>query len=194
MTHETETLLPAAANGGRAAGPPQPDAGSVLGRLRARRDDLAQDHHLDLDIPGYDGDLVARYRPLTAAEQTRIAAKVERADRLAGNDEQAAEAQLRTALDTIIASCVEILVREDGVMVPLAEITGASAPVRYDQALADALGIPGADSARAVVRGVFPRDSHGDVVPQPVNRHANEVAAWMARIGSDVDGDLLGEA
>lgn len=189
MTEATETLLPAA-NGGA----PRPDAGSVLGRLRARREDLAQDHHLDLDIPGYDGDLVARYRPLTAGEQARIAAKVERADRLAGNDEQAAEAQLRTALDTIIAACVEILARQDGKLVPLADVMGSGVPVRYDQQLADALGITGADSARAVVRGVFPRDSHGEVVPQPVNRHANEVAAWMARIGSDVDGDLLGEA
>ena len=192
MTARTEAALP-----GMNGGSPEreaPAAGSVLGRLRARRDDLAADHRLDLDIPGYDGDLVARYRPLTAGEQTRLAGKVERAERIAGNENQEGEAQLRTAMDTIIAACVEILARQDGQLVPLAAIIGSNVPVRYDEQLAEALGITDAGSARAVLRGVFPRDKAGDVLPQPVSRHANEVALWMTRIGSDADGDLLGEA
>lgn len=165
--------------------------GSVLGRLRERRAELAADHRLDLAIPGYGGELVARYRPLTAEEQRHLAAKVDRADH--ASEAKAAAVQMMVAVDTIVAACDEILVMQDGGLVPLAAIAGAEGPVRFDEQLAEALGID-ADTAREVVCGLFPRDRGGQVLPQPVNRHANEVAVWMARIGIDADAGLLGEA
>ena len=37
---------------------------STVARLRARREELRAERHIDIEVPGYNGDLVVRYRPV----------------------------------------------------------------------------------------------------------------------------------
>jgi len=151
------------------------DNGSLLSRIRERRAQLQEERHLDLDIPGYDGMLVARYRPLPWDEVKKIGEKVEKSKN--------PRKELYAMADVLVRACDSIWFRdpETNELRPVQ----SGEPVRYDDRLAEALGFT-ADSARQVLLATFNNDL-------AVTAHHMEAAEWMQASDVEVNEDLLGE-
>jgi hypothetical protein len=126
-----------------------PSGGSLLDKIREQRHDTAAESTIDLPIPGWDFELVARYHaidPLVEGKDIQ-----ERVRRQFRGDQVAQE--FWTLIDTMIAACDGLYGREtDGVLKPVS--TDGDRPVRFGSELAAALDLPDA-SARDVVIGVF---------------------------------------
>src|SRR5438093_471439 len=106
---------------------------SVLAQLRELRTQLQQERHIDVDVPGYQGVLRARYRPLS---YERLRAIAERTRKAPGTE---AGRELALAAESLIAACEVMLVRQnDGSYEPLEH---GGTPVRYDEHLAEALAV-----------------------------------------------------
>src|ERR1700758_5533561 len=87
----------------------QPAApGSLRDRLAAKRQELMGERTFLLPIPGYDGIIAARYRPLSYEALRRIIRKNGSAA-----DNATAESELATALDVLIQANVELVERDD---------------------------------------------------------------------------------
>lgn len=151
---------------------------SVRDRLRKQRSEVQKRDTCDIDLPGYSGELVARYKMMGAQELEVIGKKIQRqmktqADRL-----------LYGSMDTLIAACEGFFLRIDGqdgdVLHPL---TVENEPVKYDENLAKFLEFP-ATSAREVLRGVF-ADNEMAIV-----QHAAKHSRWMADPTSDPNSPL----
>jgi hypothetical protein len=153
---------------------------SILGQLTARRAALvAERPPLDLEIPGYGGDLVARYQFVPFERMGRIGLDLEKV--------KDKTAQVRfAAADTLIACCREIMVQVDGEVVPLADEAGLHHPVQFDEALSEILALD-VSRARDVVFAVFGND-------YAVIEQAGTVSDWLRDGSPEVDRDLLGEA
>jgi hypothetical protein len=156
---------------------------SPLDRLRSRYRELQGPQHKDLDVPGYQGDLVARYKlidPDVAKARGRQLAKIPAEERL-----------LIGAIDQLIEACDSIWVRnDDGDLEPLDP--SSEIPVRYDQRLAEILGIEGSPSKpRQVVQGVFTVE--GQLNRPALISHAEEVGLWMQDVDSHTQETFLGE-
>lgn len=155
------------------------DGGSLMASLRAKRDEIEQSQGLplELDIPGYDGLLVCRYKRVKWEIVSEIS------DRINANPDPGAD--LNGSADLLIACCDEMLTRKDGQLVPLHEAIGldlGGKPVRYEERLAKAFGYE-ADSARQVVLGLF-RNEFAVVQQQ------REVLAWLWESKSKADADF----
>jgi hypothetical protein len=150
-------------------------------RLRARHQRLQQAHHEDIDVPGYDGDLVGRYKiipPDELRKRARLIAKVP--------PEQRSEI---AAIDQIIAACDSLWSRgDDGQLESL--LPDDDTPVRYDQRLAGILGID-SDKPRQIVREVFTVD--GDLNLPALEQHANDIGLWIKDVSPEVDAGFAGE-
>jgi hypothetical protein len=153
---------------------------SIIGQLAARRAALiAERAPLDLEIPGYGGDLVVRYEFVPFERMGRIGKDLAKI-----KDETA---QFRfAAADTLIACCREIMVRVSDELVPLADEAGLSHPVQFDEALSEILALD-ASRARDVVFAVFGND-------YAVLEQAAAVSDWLRDGSPEVDADLMGEA
>lgn len=152
----------------------QPVGGSLLDSIRARHAKLAADdaQHELFDIPGYDGQLVARYRRLTFEEMTEV--------------RRHATNVVEYNADFLTAACDELLFCDrDGNLVAPSD-TG---PVRYDRQWAELLGLqlPDGAGAREVVRATVALGDHA------LNDHSGEVSEWM-RTGEAPERRLLGES
>lgn len=196
MEDETLTEVPEAENGqpeqddAPRASVPAGEADSVMNRLRKRRAELRADHHLDAAIPGYDGELVARYRPLEWATFRAMAKKVE----LSKSD----RAELLAHADTLIKACDSIWIKDpdDPRSDPKTGLRPVdedpeSPPVKYDDRLADYLGFAinneaKTGPARQVLFGTFNNDL-------AVTAHYNEVTDWMNDVTQTVDNEFSGE-
>jgi hypothetical protein len=121
---------------------PEPEAapGSVLAALRERAAQLRTEQHVHLDIPGYDGLLVGKYRAVSLG---KVFGK-----RVDGNTPLNPEWTI--AADTLATALDELLMRDapDGDTYPIFTDT----PARFDDDLVDALGLhPDARTGRAVL-------------------------------------------
>lgn len=158
---------------------------SHLSRLRAKRDEKLADKHIDIEIPGYDGELWCRYRPVSWDDLKKIGEKVERMKH--------ARKELLGFCDVLIAACDSFLVREE----PGAELEPLNPddpePIRYDQRLADALGFtpnqPG--SARSIVLGTFGLAVSPELA---ITAQHNELGEWMEGANVEADEETLGES
>lgn len=155
---------------------------SPMDELRALRRDFADHATFDVDIPGYRGKLVARYRSVDFKVTEAIARRADKS--------RSPRKLIEAAADSLIAMCDEILWFDGEKLEPanVAFETGDT-PVRYDQQLAGILDIDtgGSGSARAVLFATFPTDSS-------VLAHYGEVSEWDKGTGEEVDDDFLGEA
>jgi hypothetical protein len=154
------------------------DVDSLLRGVRElRQEKLSADHFLDLDVPGYNGLIVARYRPynINRSEKRSLSMRkrMERGDPVL----------LDSACDTLIDACDEIFFRKDGKLIKPDE----GATIRYDQQLADLLEITNAPSARDVVKSVFFTD-------QSLINQSIAVEEWLKNAFQEVDDDLVGES
>lgn len=155
---------------------------SVWDRLRADHERIAADRPpLELDVPGYHGTLVVRYRFVPLKDATRNAEKLAR---LKDIGEQA----LLSAIDTLILACQEILVRDPdtGDLRGLAD--DGDEPIRFDERLARGMSwTPGPTgfTARAITRKLFSND-------YALIQQAREVSEWMSESAQEIGDDFLG--
>lgn len=152
------------------------DAGSHLDWLRARRTALTGDRTTDMDVPGYHGRLVVRYAPVPWKVVAKMQALTDRPDPDGAR-------LLNANCDVLIAACREVLYRDDDGELASVDPTGDTRG--FDPRLAELLGIE-ADTAREVVRGVFP--SYTALAIQ-----AGEVFDWTQTADEEADDVIVGE-
>jgi hypothetical protein len=152
--------------------------------LRKTHAEMIDTETVDLDIPNYKGQLVARYRILTNEELEKIAKKIRRTFR--GQKDRQAEMVLALAEDGLIASCVGIFYRDEDSQ--LQQLKADGFPIVYDHNLSEFLGLD-AQSARDVVLEVF----GGSIRDMAVVDHYMRIIRWMRDSGADVTGELMGE-
>lgn len=120
---------------------------SVISRLRELREGFVNDVTVDLEIPGYRGELVARYSPLPWEMIRNFAVRGDRGKR---NPNIAPT----IAADALANAVVGFYFREDEELVP---VTWQGDPIdKFGDALASVLGIENVETVRETVRAVFP--------------------------------------
>jgi hypothetical protein len=162
----------------------QVEGDSLVERLRQQRREIAEEHVIELDIPGYGGDLFARYRLLDSKEIDNITTRAGRQYRDKG------ERLIAQICDTLILSCEEFFYRDNGKEIPVRthHSVNSEVPVRYDRNLAAFMGfeeeLPEPATARSVVLGVF---GGNDIAAAA---HNAQLAQWMMRMGREIDLEL----
>lgn len=162
---------------------------SLLQEAEQRR--AKRQHHLFLDIPTWDGDLVAEYRVVGKPELKVMA---ERALRRQRNGAESDPAQ--NDIDLILTACVGLHAfdRETGERVPIEDEAGH---VGYDRITA-ILGRDEITTAADAVRYLMAdRDDEGGWVENVVaiSMHGDRIGRWMrdtSRKGGPLE-ELLGE-
>lgn len=162
---------------------PATNDGSVAGQLRARFRALQDEHHVDVDVPGFNGLLVGRYGLMP---QDRIEARAKAIERV-----PKAQQPLTASMDLIIESCISLWFREDEVLRPL---DADDDTIRYDHRLANVLGITvdANTTARDILRRVF--TVNGTLNTAAIMSHANEIGAWMENVSREVGEKYVGES
>ena len=137
---------------------------SVVARLRELRESFVNDITVDLEVPGYRGELVARYAPLPWEMIRNFAMRGERGKRNPNIGPP-------IAADGLANAVVGFFFREEEKLVP---VTWQGDPVeKYGEALASVLGITGVETVRETVKAVFP-DEFSLVA------HYGEFMEWQA--------------
>lgn len=149
-------------------------SGGLIDALRARREELQKERHLDLDVPGYRGLLVVRYKPIDWDWLKKIG---ERADR-----NYHPRKELMAMVDVLVKSCDSVWTRDQGELKP---VDPEGAIVRFDEQLAAILGFE-SQSARKTLLATFNNDL-------AVTAQYNTVSEWMQNVDLEVDEELLGE-
>jgi hypothetical protein len=152
---------------------------TLLATLREKREANKAEHHLDLDLPGYDGLMVARFRPFPVEKTERKMAEFQK---LQGKQ----PILLKVACDTLIDACEQVLLRKEEGAEPFPIDDEAMPPIGFDSRLSELLEFK-ADSARQVVLGIFPTE-------QSILAMNARVSQWMADVTSETDRGLLGES
>jgi hypothetical protein len=160
------------------------DQGSIMDQLRKTHAEMVDNETVDLDIPNYKGQLVARYRVLSNEELEKIAKRIRRAFK--GQRDRQADMVLALAEDGLIASCTGLYFRDDEG--ELQQLMADGFPIVYDHNLAEFLNVEAAN-ARDTVLAVF-GGSHRDM---SVVDHYMRIIRWMRDSGADVTGELMGE-
>lgn len=160
----------------------EPTDDSLLANLRAKRQAIGERKDLVLDIPGYGGQLVARYRYVPYEEISGILRKAQKKIK-------DPEIEAKAAADVLIKMCAEILTRREpgeqpiGLGQAVKELEGET--ITYsDPRLAQVVGVqdalPERANARSLVRAVFGND-------YALIGHQEEVAAWAQDSERDQD-------
>ena len=163
-----------------------PHEESVSDRLRRARQTVAEQTTVDLDIPGYNGELFCKYRLLGSNDLKSISDHVIQTIR---NQE---ERMIAAACDVLIRACDEFWVRDKGREVPVKDLLEIprELPVRYDMYLANFLGyaemMPEPATARAVCLGLFGSNEIA------LAAHNSDLARWTMGKGNEVDMGLGG--
>jgi hypothetical protein len=162
---------------------------SVMESLRAKHRELRESKTLDLPIPGYDGDLVARYRLLTMKELENIGNRVQKQVKNQG------DRVLRASLDAIIVACEGMYYNRDGRLVPLSESISKDEPmIKYDDRLIEFLALelreddplePTLGPARKTVLAVF---GENDIA---ILDHSRAIGQWSSDTSRDVTEAFL---
>lgn len=151
--------------------PPANGNVSALAWLRGRHEALQAERHLDLAVPGYEGRLIVRCRPVPWATIARVQTL------MSGKDDEG-RGLLNAQADVLIASCIDVLL--DG-----ASIDAGGAPRRFDPELADMLGAD-TKSARALVFWIFPSEVAVAVA-------AGELLEWTSNASAEASDEFVGE-
>lgn len=159
------------------AGPSPSDEGvSIVEQLRARRAERLADEHLDLPIPTWEGQLVARYRVVRGEEVRKL---LQRAS--TGRADQTADASF------LVTACEQVFAMDDeGRMVVLRRPDGM--PMRYEPALGELVAGERFERAVALVYHLF---ADNDLA---ISSHALKLAQWMQDTSREVEGAIVGEA
>jgi hypothetical protein len=151
---------------------------TLLAHVREQRDKkLAEDHYLDVDLPGYDGLLVARFVPFPVAKSERAAPSMRK------KMDKGEPILLDSACDTLINACEQIMVRKPGETDPIA--IDDENPVRFDSRLAELIGLGKSETSRQVVKDLF-------FTEQGIIAVAMTVDTWMRDVTKEADEEFLG--
>lgn len=156
---------------------------SVLDAIKARRRELAGSKNLTLQVPGYGGHLLIKYKAVSEQELRPITQKVEKS--LNSNKESS---YLDLAADLLIKACDDVLVREtlDADAEP---IDKQAATTFSTGTLNDYLGLD-AKTAREEVFQLFSPDGSQ---PLAATQHAQAITSWLQGNLEEIDKQLLGE-
>lgn len=142
---------------------------SVLGRLKTRRLELEANKTVDIEIPGWNGILFARYKSIP----------YETFKEVAGEEHESATDELVSAWRTLQGACDCILIRnDDGELEPLDD--GA---VRFDTRLARYTGDDLSQTPDEVIDNLFPNEPS-------VIAHHNQYVYWLSTGKAAVEADL----
>jgi hypothetical protein len=179
VTWPLEPAEPEPELGGSGAAPAQP--ANVLDVLRRQRAKLADEHTLDLVVPGWNGLLGLRLGPVTNRE---IGAMLDRVKR--GSTAE----QLGTALDTLAAACRCALFRARAGD-PFEPITVDGVELALEPRLAEGLELgEGITTARGVLVALYAGANAPDVALLAAN---NDYSEWARQADADIDEEHLGE-
>lgn len=151
---------------------------SLLADLQAKQRAIGEQRTLDLDIPGYGGMLVGRYKYVPFEEISEIIKKASKHR----SDKRIA---VKAACDVLIKTCEEILIQIDGKLLTLGDAVREFDGDRItysDPRLSKAVAgveLAKGSGARAQVRAVF-----GEREDKPCNDyaligHQEDVVAWL---------------
>lgn len=133
--------------------PPGDQPSSIVDRLRKQREAAMENRTVDLDVPGYGGDLFIRYGQLDTKTLSRMG------DNILKTEKDRVQRAILVAMDVLIAACEGVYVRDNGQEVGVHEILGDEAPVRFDMRLAEWLKfvdeLPETPTARSIVMKLF---------------------------------------
>lgn len=153
--------------------------GSPISRLREVRQEVAQRTTVDLDVPGYQGLLIARYEPIPYDVETR-------ATRRALQHEGDPDAITQAAADCLISACVGMYYRdEQGEVQPL---MWEQEQVRFDKGLAAVLDLEFGETPREVLLGVFHTGA------QAVEAQFDALRYWSITRDREIDDQLVERA
>jgi len=156
---------------------------SVLDAIKARRKELAGSKTLTLQVPGYGGHLLIKYKAVSEKELRPITQKVEKS--LNSNKESS---YLDLAADLLIKACDDVLVRETVDAEP-EPINQQGATTFSTGTLNDYLGLE-AKTAREEVFQLFSPDGSQ---PLAATQHAQAITSWLQGNLEEIDKQLLGE-
>ncbi len=153
------------------------DTLSVLAELRTLRGTLGgESKPLDLEVPGYKGLLLIRYKWVPYSQIAQNAKSLSKI-------EETAERQLSAAADVLVDTCEEFLIRVGEELQPLSK---NDIPVTFgDPRLPESLGFMPTDTARKACMRVFNND-------YALIRTADVVTTWLQDTSRKVDADVLG--
>lgn len=158
---------------------------SLLDQLRARRDDIATEHTIDLSVPGYHGMLALRCVPV---EPRQIAALARRM-----SNSKSPERELLSNMDTLIAATREVVVRENegDEWRSMAELDGGE-PVGIEERLVELLKLtPAAMTSRELLRSLYALAPSPDLA---INNSVSEYMQWAQATDEDIDTAFVGES
>jgi hypothetical protein len=167
--------------------PDQPgSSGSIIDTLRREYAKAAEEQTLDLEVPGWDGLLVARYHIVDGKQLGMIGDKVTR------QHKSTAERNLYATIDSMLLANEGLFFKdEDGELHDIdPNPTERGFTVTYsDPVLLDVLGIPReqASTAREAVIKAF----KGNEIA--VMRHGTKLSIWMGDTSKDVNEGFLGD-
>lgn len=156
---------------------PEESKSSLLSQLSELHKEVKKERHLDIDIPGYEGKLFARFRPYEVSKSEK------RAKAMARRLEKGQPVALAAACDTIVESCEQIFVRnEKGEELPIDDVV----PVTFEKRLASLLGFdsPAITEARHVVIELFPTQ-------QSVLATSIEISTWLNTASRETEDEFL---
>lgn len=171
--------------------------GGALAGIAKRNEEIRSEAHLDLQVPGYEGQMKVRYRLLPEAEMDRLGRRIEDVKRGEG-----VVGAWKIEADSLVAMCDRIYVRapgEDEYQV-LEDGTG---PVRFEGRFAQILGkagvkVNGAKATEIVLDFFSPRAEPENpasprLMPNAMETHTNAIFAWSRGERENISRKLLGE-
>jgi hypothetical protein len=162
--------------------PEPPVAGdSVLSALKAQRDEIHADRHLDREVPGWRGFLVLRLGPLSVGQQTALTNRImqTKAKQLPNANVDELIAAFQCALGRAVAGGdLEIIPGPDGEPAGLKE-------------LVDVLDLGRASTAREAMRLVFSLANNPEAAIVAVS---NDYREWGSNADEEVDQQFTGES
>jgi hypothetical protein len=161
--------------------PLTPSSGSMMDQLRRKRHELEGRKTVDIDVPGYDGMLVAEYRIIGTKELEQIGTKIEREFKAQG------DRMLFAAIDGLLKACVQLYYSRDGDKVPISESFGPDEPpVTFDSRLAEFFNL-NTESARDTLYAVFAENEIA------IMQHSEKLGRWLGDTSREVQRVFLGE-
>jgi len=156
---------------------------SLIDALRQQREILAEQRTTLIPIPGYDSPgLLVEYHLLDGHDLERIQRRVFQSTK------DRWTRQLWVAVDVMIEAASGVYYTQNGSTEPQPLIGAGDVQIAgYNNALAEMLGLQGAESARMVVIGTFAGRELA------IARHSIRLQAWMSGENADVDEEFLGE-
>lgn len=164
--------------------------GSIKDALRKRSQEISASKTTRIDLPGYDGLLVAQYHVLDVTHDIQaINSSVRR------QYKQEGQRMLYSTLQVMARACDEIFARRDVLgelrLVPLSESIGPDEPpITYDLRLAEFMGwndITEQSSASDVILRLF------SGIETMVLDHGMMLSRWMTNTTKEVTAELEGE-